>query len=194
MADNIETENLDDEGTPTYTIIQKIKDGQIDVSHIDKDTRKQCVAALDLEGYSPSQLAQLFKCNERTIRRIREAIREDLSLSINPEFAKKEIGEFWQKGNYKIDLLMRLANKEAAPIQRAKIIAMAFTMSMKLMEKLQSLGYLPSQYTGIAKDFFSPAIEKNGVLPIPKINYYAVSPACKNCGTRQAVTELTPPK
>jgi hypothetical protein len=139
---------------PILTVIQQIKDGRLDPETIDKDLRQQCVEVFLGEGYTVSSMAQIFKKCERTIRRDVENIRERNALTPNIELAKKIIGELVTYARIHRDHLMRMARtKETSVSEKSQAEYYAHRVGMELVEKLQTLGYLPLKPKTIVGDF-----------------------------------------
>ncbi|MDD5774739.1 MAG: hypothetical protein PHS64_02215 [Candidatus Omnitrophica bacterium] len=140
---------------PILTVIQQIKDGQLNPETIDKDLRQQCVEVFLAEGYSVSSMAQIFKKCEKTIRRDIEDIRERNALTPDINLAKKTIGEMVTYARIHRDHLMRLARtKDATVAEKSQAEYLAARVGLELIGKMQSLGYLPSKPTAIVGDVF----------------------------------------
>jgi AraC-like DNA-binding protein len=139
---------------PILTLIQDIKDGRVAPETIDKDLRQQCVEVFLAEGYSISTMAQIFQKSEKTLRRDLDEIRQRNALTPNVELAKKIIGEIVTYTRVHRDHLMRLArSKETGVSERAQSEYYAHRVGMELVEKLQTLGYLPLKPKTIVGDF-----------------------------------------
>lgn len=139
---------------PILSVIQQLKDGQLSPETIDKDLRQQCVEVFLAEGYSISTMAQIFQKCEKTLRRDLDEIRERNALTPNVELAKKIIGEIFTYARIHRDHLMRLArSKETGVSERAQSEYYAHRVGMELVEKLQTLGYLPLKPKTIVGDF-----------------------------------------
>jgi len=139
---------------PLLTLIQQIKDGLIAPESIDKEVRRQCVELLDAEGYTHSQMSQILKCSEKTIARDKKDTRKRNELSPNVEFAKQIIGELFNKGINHHNYLMRLARmKDASVSEKMQSEFAAWKVLKELIEKLQSLGYLPQKPRELIADF-----------------------------------------
>ncbi|MBU1630458.1 MAG: helix-turn-helix domain-containing protein, partial [Candidatus Omnitrophica bacterium] len=96
-------------------LLQDIKSGTTDPKLLDKQTRQQCIETLLGEGYSCSQIAQIFKRSEKTISRDLGDIRQKNSLSPNIQFAKETVGELATKARIHSSYLMRLARDKDSP-------------------------------------------------------------------------------
>jgi transposase len=139
---------------PVLALLQQIKDGRIAPGAIDKEARQQCVELLDAEGYTYSQMAQVLKCSEKTIARDMKDIRRRNELSPNVEFAKQFIGEMFNKAMNHHAYLMRLGRmKDASISEKMQSEFAAWKVLKELIEKLQSLGYLPQKPQELIADF-----------------------------------------
>jgi transposase len=142
------------EEKPILMVIQEIKDGQLIPEMIDKDLRQQCVEVFLAEGYSVPQIAQILKKCDKTIRRDITEIRERNTLSPNIELAKKLIGEIVTYARIHREHLMRMSRtKEASVSEKAQAEYYAHRVEMELVDKLQTLGYLPLKPKTIVGDF-----------------------------------------
>jgi len=143
------------EEQPTFSLIQKIKDGAIAPETLDKELRQRCVEVLLGEGYTIAAMAQVLKRSEKTIKRDLEDIRERNAISPDIDLAKKIIGEAVMYARINRDYLMKLARtKEASVAEKAQSEYYAFKVLIELMSKLQTLGYLPSKPQAIVGDIF----------------------------------------
>lgn len=150
--DEILNENEDQ---PTHALIEKIKDGALDPRTLGKDTRQQCVELFIFEGYGISAIAQILKRSDKTIKRDLEEIRERNALNPDPDFARRQIGEMVMSARINRAHLMRLARSKAGKIsEKAQAEYYAHRISVELVEKLQSLGYLPSQPHAIVGELY----------------------------------------
>ena len=128
------------------TLIQQVKDSQIDAKTFDKDLRQQIVEVLLAEAYTVPSMAQILKVSDKTIKRDIDEIRLQNALTPNPDFVKKIIGEMVSFARINRDHLMRLARSPNTSVaERTQAEYYAAQVSFALVTKLQSLGYLPSQ-------------------------------------------------
>jgi len=139
---------------PILSIIQQLKDGRLDPETIDKEMRQQCIEVFLAEGYSISTMAQIFNKCEKTLRRDLEEIRAHNAISPDIELAKKIIGEMLTYARINRDHLMRLArSKDTSVSEKAQAEYYAHRVGMELVDKLQTLGYLPLKPKTIVADF-----------------------------------------
>ena len=149
-ANNAET----NKEQPILTLIQKLKDGQISPELIDKDQRQLCIEVFVGEGYTISSIAQILSKCEKTIRRDLEEIRERNALTPDIGLAKRIIGEMVTNGHVHRNHLMRLArSKDASTAEKSQAEYYAHRVDMELVDRLQTLGYLPLKPKTIVGDF-----------------------------------------
>ena len=143
------------EEKPILTLIQQIKDGLVAPDSIDKDLRQQAIEVLMAEGYAVASMAQVFKKCDKTIRRDLEEIRQRHELVPDAGLAKRIIGEMLVFARGHRDHLMRLARtKDTSVSEKAQAEYLAARVTMELVDKLQSLGYLPNQPKTVVGDIF----------------------------------------
>ena len=140
---------------PAATIIQQIKAGMLAPSTLPKEQRQRCVEALLLEGSTHSQIAQLLTCSEKTIQRdVAEIKVRNAASPPSVELARQLIGEYLMKIHAHHAYLMRLARiKEASVAERTQAEAAAAKLLNDLIDRLQSLGYLPQRPQQVIGDF-----------------------------------------
>lgn len=136
---------MEDKERPILSVIQDIKSGVLDPKLLDKDTRRECVNALLLEGFNIPQVAQLLERSEKTILRARDEIRERNALSPDIDLAKKLIGELLMRADSHRNALLRLARKDGSLSERTQAEYLCWKVTVELTQLLQSLGYLPEQ-------------------------------------------------
>jgi transposase len=144
-----------EEEFPIFSLIQQLKDETLDPKTLPRELRQQCVEVLWAEGYGESSMAQILKRSEKTIKRDLQEIREKNSLSANLELAKQIIGEMLQRARMHQGYLVRLArSKEATVSEKAQSEYLAWRVQKELVEKMQSVGYLPGRPQEITGDIF----------------------------------------
>lgn len=153
MLDN-ETQQ-ENEDQPTHSLIEKIKDGSLDPRTLGKDMRQQCVELFQFEGYGIPAIAQILKRSDKTIKRDLAEICERNQLKPDLDFVWRQVGEMVMYARINRAHLMRLArSKTGKTSERAQAEYYAHRVSLELIERLQSLGYLPSQAQAIVGDFY----------------------------------------
>jgi hypothetical protein len=143
------------EDLPIFSLIQKLKDESLDPSTLPKELRQQCVEVLWAEGYGEPSMAQILKRSEKTIKRDLQEIRERNALTPDLELAKQVIGETVQRARMHQGYLVRLArSKDATVSEKSQSEYLAWKVQKELVEKMQSLGYLPSRPKEITGDIY----------------------------------------
>jgi len=136
-------------------LLQEINSGLTEPSLLDKPSRQQCIELLIAEGYTHAQIAQLLKCSEKTVSRDRKEIHARNELTPSVPFAKEFIGDAFKKAMNHHSYLVRLARmKETLASDKIHAEFAAWKVIKELIEKLQSLGYLPSRPQEIVGDIF----------------------------------------
>lgn len=147
MSKNNEPEKKEES---MLTLIQQIKDGQLDPKTLNKELRQQVVEVMLAEAYNIPGMAQILKVSDKTIRRDVEDIRTSNALSPDIDLAKKTIGEMVAYARVHRDHLMRLSRTNNASLsEKAQAEYYAAQIGFVLVTKLQSLGYLPLQPQGV---------------------------------------------
>jgi DNA-binding CsgD family transcriptional regulator len=162
-----ENTNHDDTEKTAVELLQGINSGVIDPKTIDKQGRQQCIELLIAEGYTYPQIVQVLKCSEKTIYRDLKEVRKRNELSPNVEFAKQFIGEMFNKALNHQSYLMRLARtKDASISEKALSESAAWKVLKELIEKLQSLGYLPNKPTEVVGNFYHHSAIDDECTPV----------------------------
>lgn len=146
---------MDKQEKPILSLLQQIQSGEIDPRDVDKDLRQQMVEVLLLEGTSIPQIAQMLKVSDKTIRREISTIKEKNALSPSIELARMLVGDLRMKAEAHRSHLMRLARAPGAKVgEKCLAEFYAWKVSAELIEKLQSLAYLPLVPHKIAADIY----------------------------------------
>ena len=149
------TNNTVDPERSAVQLLQEINSGAVDPKIISKESRKQCIELLDAEGYPQQHVSQLLKCSEKTVYRDLKEIKARNALSPNVEFAKQLIGDMLKKARNHHSYLVRLARiKDASISEKVISESAAWKVFKELVEKFQSLGYLPSKPTEVIGNFY----------------------------------------
>jgi hypothetical protein len=128
-----------------FDILRLIKLQELDPKTLKPEDRRTCVLHLLGEGLSTSEIAHVLRCNDRTIERDRRDIRESNSLRVDPGFADRVAGELMTEGDMTISRIRRAArDAAAAPGDRIAAEKSCFDIRCQLIDRLQSLGYLPN--------------------------------------------------
>lgn len=138
------------ESESIHSVLAQIKDKKIDPINLSSEDRRRCIEVLKGEGYSVAEMAQVLKKNERTIYRDWEQIRSDNALVPDPEFAPKMAGETMRQAEISMSRQRRIAREpNASAMERLMAEQIAWKTFKEMIEKLQSLGYLPTAAIGV---------------------------------------------
>ena len=174
------------------SIIQDIKDGTLNPKTLSKDVRQRCVEFLDSEGYKDAQIAQVLMRCEKTVYRDLMDIENRNSMTSSAEGAKKIIGNMFQKAMVHHKYLMRLARStEATHGERAQSEFLAWRILKEVVEKMQTLGYLPLKPQEIIEDIFHHAGDVSDERSITEAKSVLtdIETAAKTAGTLNPETE-----
>jgi len=151
-------------------LLQEINSGQTNPRKLDKASRQQCVDFLKLEGYAHAQIAQVLKCSEKTVSRDMKDIQDRNKMKPNLPFVMEFTGDVFKKAMNHHSYLMRLARaKEASTADKIQAEFAAWKVIKELVERLQSLGYLPSRPHEIVGDIFHH-LDDGGEQTLSEIN------------------------
>jgi len=146
-------------------LIQEIKDGILSPKTLSKEVRQQCVKFLCSEGYAETGVARILECSERTIRRDLKEIREHSALVPDVDLAKQIVGDMFLKARTHHAYLMRLARTSSiSASDKTQAELGAWRIQKELIEKLQTLGYLPLVPHKISADIFHHEDEEEKTL------------------------------
>lgn len=153
MANNDNLKEKDDR--PTFSLIQRIKDGEISADILTKEERQSCVDTLLREGMTVPAMAQFFKRSEKTIKRdVDHAIKRNAD-TLDADSRRNLASEMLMYGRIHRDHLMKLArSKEASVSERAQAELFAAKVFIDVITKLQTLGFLPTAPQGIVGDIY----------------------------------------
>lgn len=142
----MDTSKTDFKGIPILILMQRIKDGTIDPKVLPKSMRQECVETLLYEGFGVLQIAQLLSRDEKTIRRDIKELYEQNAPTADYEFTKSLIGEYIMRVRSSCAYLMRLArSKDGSICEKAQAELYSIRTFDLLINRLQSIGYLPQQ-------------------------------------------------
>lgn len=135
--------------------IQAIKDGRLNPKSLSELERQECVEFLSGEGYTQQQIGEVLSISDRTVRRDLETIEERNALAPDLNLAKRIIGNMFRKAINHHRYLMRLARTSSASIaEKSQSEFMAWRVLKEMVEKMQSLGYLPMRPQEISGNLF----------------------------------------
>ena len=153
MANN---DNKPDEGTDrVLRNIQAIKDSRLNPKSLSELERQECVEFLSGEGYTQQQIGEVLTISDRTVRRDLEAIEERNALTPDINLAKRIIGSMFRKAVGHHRYLVRLARTSGASVsEKSQSEFLAWRVLKEMVEKMQSLGYLPMRPQEITGELF----------------------------------------
>lgn len=135
--------------------IQAIKDGRLNPKSLSELERQECVEFLSGEGYTQQQIGEVLTISDRTVRRSLEAIEERNALTPDINLAKRIIGNMFQKAMAHHRYLVRLARTSGASVsEKSQAEFMAWRVLKEMVEKMQSLSYLPMRPQEITGELF----------------------------------------
>lgn len=127
------------------SVIRDIQQGAIEAKSLAVEARRRCVEHLTGDGYSIAQTAEIFKVDERTIARDRAAIRQANSIESYPQMTGQMVGQLINQADTCLQRIRRVTRERDTPpnvrIDGEKTCWMIFH---NLIQRLQSLGYLPT--------------------------------------------------
>jgi hypothetical protein len=130
---------------PVLELIESIRQRNLAGRSLRKVDRQRCVECLSAEGASLPEISKLMGFHERTIQRDREEIRRRNALRVGDCFAAEVAGEFVRDHRAGIDRLRRITHdKQATPADRIEAEKAVLTAHSRMVELLQSMGYLPT--------------------------------------------------
>ena len=153
---------MDNKEIPILTLLQQIKSESTDPRGMDKDLREQVVEVLFLEGTSPSQIAQLLKVSDKTVRRDIVAIKKRNALSPSVDLARRLIGDLLLRSESHRASLMRLSRGRGGSVgERSQAEYLAWKITEELAKLLQTMGYLPQKPKQVVGDFMHHVNDQN---------------------------------
>lgn len=127
------------------SVIRDIHQGAIEAKSLAVEDRRRCVEHLTADGYSIAETAEIFKVNERTIARDRAAILQANSIESDPQMTGQMVGQLINQADTCLQRIRRVTRERDTPpnvrIDGEKTCWMIFD---NLIQRLQSLGYLPT--------------------------------------------------
>jgi len=114
------------------TILRRVRAGEIDPADITRHERRACVAYLRLEGYTGTEIAEVFHVHRQTIARDETALRKETARLIDDVDVRAVAGG-----------LVAWATHLTAKAMKDKDYGLVWKIQRELMGDLQSLGYLP---------------------------------------------------
>jgi len=142
-----------DDGLQTLALLQKIKAGQFKANSIGTAERRLLVCFLMAEGQSTAEIAHLLKTSDRTIERDKKAIREENAIAKDPKLLEQIVGGLMSEADLCIQRIRKFQrDRDASPAAKMEGEQRCFQIKCNLIEKLQSLGFLPTAAQKIEAD------------------------------------------
>jgi transposase len=155
-------DNSNHDEQPILSLLQDIKDGHLDPKTLTVELRQRCVEILLFENYAEHSIAQILGRSEKTIKRDLKDIYERNALSPDINLAKQIIGDMVMKARAHHSRLLQLArSKDGSIAEKIQAEFSAWRVINEMVERLQSLGYLPLRPQEIVGDLFHHIDERN---------------------------------
>lgn len=168
--DNDNNKEIPDDKEPILSLIQQIKDGTLNPKTLTNEIRQRCVELLDSEGYTQAQIGGVLMITDRTVRRDLKEIEDRYASSPDINQAKRIIGNMFQKAMVHHKHLMRLARSpDATSGEKSQSEFLAWRVLKEVVEKMQTLGYLPLKQQAITGDFFHHFMASDGKVMCDEI-------------------------
>jgi len=134
-----------DDGPQTLALLQDIRNGSIDPKSLRPDERRPLVSLLMAEGQSTAEIAHLLNRSDKTIQLDKKALREEDTLTKDPKLVEQMVGRLVTEADLCIERIRKSARGNDTPAS-VKVDAehRCFQIFEKTIERLQSLGYLPT--------------------------------------------------
>jgi len=146
-------EPSEDDGPQTLALLQKIKDGQINPKSIGKKEGKLLARFLKNENKSTPEIAHLLSRSDRTIRRYIEELEEEDAITKDPKLVGRMAGRLKSEAELSKQRIRNSARGNGTPAS-VKVDAehRCFQIDCLLIEKFQSLGFLPTAAQKVAAE------------------------------------------
>ena len=148
------------EDRPLLQTIQQLKDKTLPARFIPDEMKALIVGYLSFEGWTHSQIAQLFELNEKNIQRAHRQFEKMIQVTTSLEFVRKKIGYFICAADNQVAALIRIARASGTSIPE-KIAAetSAWKIRVDTVTMLQRLGVFPIQPQRIDANVFHHSAE-----------------------------------
>ncbi|MEM6503850.1 MAG: DeoR family transcriptional regulator [Planctomycetota bacterium] len=131
--------------TSVIDLIQQIKTGDLDASLLGHTDRRRCVRWLTVEGLAVEEIAQVLAVSERTIRRDRAKLRDEVALDPDPRLALRLAGWMFDECEIAVQRLRRVTrDPHCSPGDKIDAEQRCLSMIDRLIGRLQSMGLLAS--------------------------------------------------
>ncbi len=137
------TQSSDDRSV--LSVIRDIQQGALDPRSLGVEDRRRCVEHLTGEGYSLAEIAEILKVTERTIARDRSAVRQSNAIQADENITGEMVGQLVLQADTTINRIRRITRDgDTPPAARIEGEKACWVVARDLVQKLQSLGYLPN--------------------------------------------------
>ncbi len=127
------------------SVIRDIQQGAIEAKSLAVEDRRRCVEHLTGDGYSIAETADIFKVDERTIARDRAAIRQANSVECDSQMTPQMVGQLISEADRCLQRIRRVTReRDTPPNVRIDGEKACWMILDSLIQRLQSLGYLPT--------------------------------------------------
>ena len=140
------------------SVIRDIQQGAIEATSLAVKDRRQCVEHFTGEGYSVAETAEILQVTDRTIARDRVVIRQVNSVERDPQMTAQMVGQLVSQADTCLQHIRRVTReRDTPPNVRIDGERACWVIFHNLVQRLQSLGYLPTapqQFQGEMKHQF----------------------------------------
>ena len=142
----------------TLTLLQDIRNGSIDPRSLRPVVRRTLVSFLMAEGQSTAEIGHLLKASDRIIQLDKKALWGENTITKDPALVGKMVGRLVTEANLCIERIRKSARGKDTPAS-VKVDAehRCFQIFEKTIERLQSLGILPTAAQKIEADLIHRA-------------------------------------
>ncbi|MCB9858470.1 MAG: hypothetical protein H6818_22560 [Phycisphaerales bacterium] len=139
--------------TGTLDLLKQIQSGQMNPKAMGRESRRQVVAALVLDGYATPEIAKILHTSDRTIERDRQALRESTVLHNSPELVSQVAGRLFMEIDTAIQRIRRaIRGKDVTAAVKVDAEHRCCQIYSDYVQRLQGLGYLPTAKQQIEAD------------------------------------------
>lgn len=126
-------------------LLSAVKNGEVDPQLLTTAERQPLVLLLINDGVSTPEIAQILRVSDRTIERDRKALRQQCAVTADPNLLPQMVGRLVQEAELSIQRIRRAIRKDDVPAHvKVDGEARCFIILDRLIERMQSLGYLPT--------------------------------------------------
>lgn len=139
--------------TSTVALLRKIQSGAINPTCIAVADRRQLVAVLLSDGYSPAEMGQILKVGDRTIERDKKAIRESNAVARDPRLVEQMAGRLVGEAELCVQRIRKaVRDKDAPKALKVEAEHRCYQIISDLVGAMQRLGYLPTATQRVEAD------------------------------------------